>query len=72
MWSREEALALEMQIVADMDRRCERQAALVARLREQGQDTTQAELLLLNFADMLRLAQDHMRRLMNQEEGRPL
>ena len=54
--------------VTEGDIRCGRQADLIERLRESGQETSKAESLLKIFEDCLSLSHAPMRMLMEQEE----
>lgn len=59
----ESAIEVASRHVMDGDMRCCRQADLIERIRQKGQDTTQAEDLLNLFEEFLALSYAHLHRL---------
>ena len=69
MDAHETLLELAQRHVSEGEARVAHQAALVAKLAQQGCDTAQAESLLATMKDTLRLMHEHLA--IEQEQARP-
>jgi hypothetical protein len=68
MFIRETELEMVTRHVAEGARHIVKQRALIARLREAGLPTQEAEALLVAFEDSQRQHEDHLARIMSEQE----